>query len=159
MQTSNSCICQENILIRRSEIMVEHDTWEERLLSAVHLLFMIKKNNRLSSNHAMFTGLYDYGPHGIRLNECNEYARTSYDWNLCVSTGSRFLISALPAKIPSRYTHRLCTSIHTSNRALILFSLSSQPLASSSNTYNHMLRNDHQTPKKESVKQCVVTTS
>ena len=67
-------------------------------------------------------------------------------WNFWVSTGKRCWISALPLKIPSRYTHRLCTSIHTSNRALIRFNLSSHDKASSSNswqdwgTYNSLFR-------------------
>ena len=69
----------------------------------------------------------------------------TYFWNLWVSTGSRCLMSALPVKMPSRYTQRRCTSIQTSNRAMMRFSLSSQLRASSSNTWEmeRGRRNDH----------------
>ena len=49
-------------------------------------------------------------------------------------------MSALPVKIPSRYTHRRWTSIHTSKMALILFNRSSQAMASSSNTWGRRRR-------------------
>ena len=64
--------------------------------------------------------------------------KNNYLWNRWVSTGRRALISALPLKIPSRYTHRRWTSIHTSNTSWMRFNFSSHWRASSSKTWGKM---------------------
>lgn len=75
-------------------------------------------------------------PHNLISNWLKKMTNTYLMlWKRDVSTGNSVLMSALPENIPSKYTQRRCTSIQTSNNALMRFNFSSQVRASSSNTY------------------------